>query len=433
MTAADPIPKLTKDPADYQVFLDKSFANADLLLRKAKVDRKSIKQALKMTGAEQVLHDLEDLRWYVYPQECAQWLSSQVEPPTNVPLAGPFDPYPKELSSPLVAEKATVISTKAVVELKRKMEPVVSDARLSTETDGSVAFRDNETEGRATLVELDQRIRKGDLSDECRILNNDSGEWVPLRSLIGQSKKQKTLPQQTKTSGLPKEESLTASETKKPAKKQARDSSAWGVGSVAEASIGAQPVASTHVADAAAGGKPSGKSKKFKHQKPPAKMMKLVKQAIFHWDMIENGDRLLLGLSGGKDSLSLLHCLLEFRRKVPIHFDLEVCTIDPMTPSFDPSPLIPYVESLGLKHHYVRDDIVARANTSGKDGKMVASLCAFCARMKRGNLYTQARKNNCNKLVLAQVRPLIRCFLRLILGYICSLCCLSNDMSLAFG
>jgi len=73
-----------------------------------------------------------------------------------------------------------------------------------------------------------------------------------------------------------------------------------------------------------------------------------------------------------------------------------------MTPSFDPSPLIPYVESLGLNYHYIRDDIVSRASKAGKDGKTVSSLCAFCARMKRGNLYTCARKNNCNKLVLAQ-------------------------------
>jgi tRNA(Ile)-lysidine synthase TilS/MesJ len=77
---------------------------------------------------------------------------------------------------------------------------------------------------------------------------------------------------------------------------------------------------------------------------------------MIQWDMIQEGDRLLLGLSGGKDSLSLLHVLLEFQKKLPIKFDIEVCTIDPMTPSFDPSPLIPYVEGLGLKYHYIRDD-----------------------------------------------------------------------------
>jgi len=115
-----------------------------------------------------------------------------------------------------------------------------------------------------------------------------------------------------------------------------------------------------------------------------------------------DGDRLLLGLSGGKDSMSLLHVLLEFQKKLPVQFEIEVCTIDPSTPSYDPSPLIPYVESLGLKYHYIRDDIVQRATSAGKDGKIVSSLCAFCARMKRGNLYSCARKNNCNKLVLAQ-------------------------------
>jgi tRNA(Ile)-lysidine synthase TilS/MesJ len=146
----------------------------------------------------------------------------------------------------------------------------------------------------------------------------------------------------------------------------------------------------------------STEKKRGRGIKPPPKLMRYITQAMIQWNMVEEGDRLLLGLSGGKDSLSLLHCLLEFQRKLPINFEIEVCTIDPMTPSFDPSPLIPYVESLGLKYHYIRDDIVARANTSGKDGKVVSSLCAFCARMKRGNLYTCARRNRCNKLVLAQ-------------------------------
>jgi hypothetical protein len=115
--------------------------------------------------------------------------------------------------------------------------------------------------------------------------------------------------------------------------------------------------------------------------KPPAKMMRLVMQAILQWDMIKDGDRLLLGLSGGKDSLSLLHCLLELQRKLPISFTVQVCTIDPMTPSFDPSPLIPYIQdTLGLQYHYVRADIVNRATKCGKGGQAVSSLCAFCAR-----------------------------------------------------
>ena len=60
------------------------------------------------------------------------------------------------------------------------------------------------------------------------------------------------------------------------------------------------------------------------------------------------------------------------------------------------------MDSLGVKYHYIKDDIVERASSAGKDGKIVSSLCAYCARMKRGNLYACARANNCNKLVLAQ-------------------------------
>ncbi len=138
-------------------------------------------------------------------------------------------------------------------------------------------------------------------------------------------------------------------------------------------------------------------------QKPPAKMMHLVTHAVLQWNMIEDGDRLLLGLSGGKDSLSLLHCLLELQRKLPIPFTVQVCTIDPTTPSFDPSPLIPYVrDSLGLQYHYIRADIVACSASRGKDGQAVSSLHTLCSRMKRCHLYQCAREHGCNKLVLAQ-------------------------------
>jgi len=221
---------------------------------------------------------------------------------------------------------------------------------------------------------------------------------------------------------------LPAAVQKREKKKPSRDSSQWGqssaphIGPASSCAIGSVqnggsngsnvkgqegPVSSgAKVIESMETEPVEGKSKKSIKKggkvKPPPKMMRNITQAMVQWDMIQEGDRLLLGLSGGKDSLSLLHCLLEFQRKLPTKFEIEVCTIDPMTPSFDPSPLIPYVESFGLKYHYIRDDIVERANSAGKDGKTVSSLCAFCARMKRGNLYNCARKNNCNKLVLAQ-------------------------------
>ena len=64
--------------------------------------------------------------------------------------------------------------------------------------------------------------------------------------------------------------------------------------------------------------------------------------------MISDGDRILLGLSGGKDSLAMLHVLLAIQKRAPIKFEIACATVDPQTDSFDPSPLIPYVQSLGV-------------------------------------------------------------------------------------
>lgn len=131
---------------------------------------------------------------------------------------------------------------------------------------------------------------------------------------------------------------------------------------------------------------------------PPKKLMRFVGQALIQWDMIQEGDRLLLGVSGGKDSLSLLHILLSFQKRAPIKFYLACATVDPQTPSFDPSPLKEYMKSLGVEYHYLSENIIERAacEMSGD------SLCSFCARMKRGLLYTCCRVHKFNKLVLAQ-------------------------------
>ncbi|GAB9473956.1 tRNA 2-thiocytidine biosynthesis protein ttca [Globisporangium polare] len=131
---------------------------------------------------------------------------------------------------------------------------------------------------------------------------------------------------------------------------------------------------------------------------PPKKLMRFVGQALIQWDMIQEGDRLLLGVSGGKDSLSLLHILLSFQKRAPVKFYLACATVDPQTPSFDPSPLKEYMKSLGVEYHYLSENIIERAacEMSGD------SLCSFCARMKRGLLYTCCRAHKFNKLVLAQ-------------------------------
>ena len=132
---------------------------------------------------------------------------------------------------------------------------------------------------------------------------------------------------------------------------------------------------------------------------PPAKLMRSVAKAVSEWQMIVPGDRVMLGLSGGKDSLAMLHVLKALQRRYPPGtFELACCTIDPGTEAFNPRPLIQYCASLGVEYHYKEERIMdmASEHMSGD------SICAFCARMKRGALYSCMREHGYNKLVLAQ-------------------------------
>ena len=121
-------------------------------------------------------------------------------------------------------------------------------------------------------------------------------------------------------------------------------------------------------------------------------------KALIDHNMINDGDRVLLGLSGGKDSLALLHLLLHFQRVAPIKFELAAVTIDPQTGTFDPSPLIPYMESLGIEYHFCGEPIMDMA----EEHMQGDSYCAFCSRMKRGTIYATAREHNFNVIALAQ-------------------------------
>ena len=132
--------------------------------------------------------------------------------------------------------------------------------------------------------------------------------------------------------------------------------------------------------------------------KIPKKLARVVGNALVDFKQIQDGDRVLLGLSGGKDSLSLLHILIHFQRHAPINFDIGAVTIDPKSDSFDPSPLIPYMQTLGIDYHFCQEPIVDLAEEHMDNN----SYCSFCSRMKRGLIYKTARENNYNVIALAQ-------------------------------
>lgn len=130
----------------------------------------------------------------------------------------------------------------------------------------------------------------------------------------------------------------------------------------------------------------------------PKSLLRATGQAIADFDMIRDGDRILLGVSGGKDSLSLLHVLRHLQRHAPIKFELAALTVDPQIAGFDPSRLKPYLQDLAIPYFYAQQAIEQQAKQHmGND-----SFCSFCSRMKRGIMYQTARREGYNVLALAQ-------------------------------
>ena len=133
-------------------------------------------------------------------------------------------------------------------------------------------------------------------------------------------------------------------------------------------------------------------------QKIPKSIIKPVGKAVTEFEMIKEGDHILLGLSGGKDSLSLLHILRHLQRHAPINFSISAITVDPEIEGFEPSRLKQYLAELNIPYFYESHDMTKQAEEQMKND----SFCSFCSRMKRGIMYSVARRENCNVLVLGQ-------------------------------
>ncbi|KAG1696995.1 tRNA-cytidine(32) 2-sulfurtransferase [Nymphon striatum] len=125
-------------------------------------------------------------------------------------------------------------------------------------------------------------------------------------------------------------------------------------------------------------------------------------EAIEDFDMIKNHDRLLVCLSGGKDSLSLLHMIKQYQfiaQKKGITFSLGAVTVDPQTESYNPSSLKEYLAKLNVPYFYEEQCIIEQAATLPEQ---CTSICSFCSRMKRGRIYACARREGYNVLALGQ-------------------------------
>ncbi len=131
------------------------------------------------------------------------------------------------------------------------------------------------------------------------------------------------------------------------------------------------------------------------------KLRRNVGQAIAQYNMIEDGDKVMVCLSGGKDSYAMLSILMKLKESAPIHFDIVAVNLDQKQPGFPEHILPEYLDKLGIEYHIVEENTYGIVKEKVAEGK---TTCSLCSRLRRAVLYKAAKNIGATKIALGHHR-----------------------------